>query len=270
MLALNVDGGQRLAKRISILKILLLDIETSPNVGHIWGLWNQNIGLNQLMESGRTICWAAKWLGKGEEMHFQSEHHTSYKQMVKEIHALVGEADIVVHYNGTKFDMPTLNKEFLACGLGPPAPYRQIDLLVTAKKKFRFPSNKLQYVADYLNVGSKVKHEGHTLWVKCMAGDNEAWDMMKEYNIEDVHLLERVYDELLPWLHNAPGLSVYDSDRLTAPACPKCNGPVTKQGFAFTTLSKFQQFKCKDCGSWSRGRKNLAERDNLLVQVAGC
>jgi DNA polymerase elongation subunit (family B) len=265
-----VDGGQRLAKRISILKILLLDIETSPNIGHIWGLWNQNIGLNQLMESSHTICWAAKWLGEGEPIHFQSEHHSDFSTMIHEIHALVDEADVVIHYNGTRFDMPTLNKEFLSLGMAPPAPYRQIDLLPTAKKKFRFPSNKLQYVADFMGLGSKVKHEGHTLWVKCMAGDPVAWENMKEYNIEDVHLLERVYNGLLPWLHNAPSLSVY-ADVQENPMCPRCNGAVSRSGFAHTALSKFQRYQCKECGGWSRGRKNVLDSTgHLLSNVAGC
>jgi len=33
------------------MQILLLDIETAPNTAHVWGLWNQNVSLNQLMES---------------------------------------------------------------------------------------------------------------------------------------------------------------------------------------------------------------------------
>jgi hypothetical protein len=153
--------------------------------------------------------------------------------------------------------------------MAPPAPYRQIDLLMTAKKKFRFPSNKLQYVAEFLGVGSKVKHEGHTLWVKCMAGDPVAWNMMKEYNIEDVHLLERVYDKLIPWLHNAPSLAVY-VEGSTDYCCPRCNGKVQKRGFAYTALSKFQRYQCTSCGGWSKGRLNLLERDHLLTNIAGC
>ena len=44
-------------------KILLLDIEMAPNVAHVWGIWDQNIGLNQLRESSYVMCYAAKWLG---------------------------------------------------------------------------------------------------------------------------------------------------------------------------------------------------------------
>ena len=44
--------------------------------------------------------------------------------MIKGIHKLLDECDAVIHYNGSKFDIPTLNKEFLLHGLHPPAPYK--------------------------------------------------------------------------------------------------------------------------------------------------
>ncbi|MCI0528756.1 MAG: hypothetical protein L0Y56_15060, partial [Nitrospira sp.] len=53
------------------VRILLLDIETAPNVAHVWGLWNQHVRINQLMASGYVMCWAAKWLGE-EHIHFSS------------------------------------------------------------------------------------------------------------------------------------------------------------------------------------------------------
>ena len=84
--------------------------------------------------------------------------------MLEGIHSLLDEADAVCHYNGTKFDMPTLNKEFLVHRMTPPPPMKQIDLLRVVKSQFRFPSNKLDYVAQRLGLGKKKDHEGHTLW----------------------------------------------------------------------------------------------------------
>jgi hypothetical protein len=67
------------------------------------------------------------------------------------------------------------------------------------KANFLFPSNKLDYVAQKLDVGAKVKHSGFKLWIRCMAGDKKAWKEMKEYQIQDVNLLVDLYHELLPW-----------------------------------------------------------------------
>jgi len=50
------------------VKTLVIDIETAPNVGHVWGLWQQNIGLPQLLESGYVMCFAAKWVGQDRVM----------------------------------------------------------------------------------------------------------------------------------------------------------------------------------------------------------
>ena len=50
------------------MKILLLDIESSPNTAHVWGLWQQNVGIKQIMESSYVLCWAAKWLDDKEIM----------------------------------------------------------------------------------------------------------------------------------------------------------------------------------------------------------
>jgi len=235
------------------VKILLLDIETAPNTAHVWGLWQQNIGLSALKESSYVMCWAAKWLGE-KEVFFDSVHQTKPKKMLATIHKLISEADAVVHYNGTKFDMPTLNKEFLLHDMKPPAPYKQIDLLRTVRNQFRFPSNKLDYVAQRLGLGKKHEHEGHGLWVRCMANEPAAWKIMETYNKQDVTLLESVYHRLLPWIKNHPNRNVYDEQEENV--CPNCGGhKLHKRGTARTISGSYQRYQCQDCGTWSRGTK---------------
>ncbi len=238
------------------MRILLLDIETAPNLAHVWGLWQQNIGLPQIIKSGYTLCWSAKWYGE-EEVYFNSIYHGSTKKMLKQIHTMLNEADAVVHYNGTKFDIPTLNREFILYGLPPPSPYKQIDLLRTARSQFRFASNKLDYVANFLGLGTKTKHRGHELWTQCMAGDQEAWEEMEEYNINDVILLEAVYDVLKPWIKNHPNQNLYSNGDHV---CPNCGGHhLQKRGTSYTISGRYQRYQCKDCGTWSRNVKKIAE-----------
>jgi predicted PolB exonuclease-like 3'-5' exonuclease len=235
------------------MKILLLDIESSPNVAHVWGLWQQNVGINQLMESSYVLCWAAKWLGE-DEIIFDSVHQSKPKKMLKGIYDLLNAADAVIHYNGTKFDIPTLNKEFLLHNYVPPSPYKQIDLLRVARSQFRFPSNKLDYVAQRLGLGKKQEHEGHDLWVKCMNGDKDAWKRMETYNIQDVVLLESLYCRLLPWIKNHPNSNLFAD----SPVCPTCAGTqLQKRGSAVSSTGTYQRYQCKDCGSWSQGTKSI-------------
>ena len=235
------------------MKILFLDIETAPNKAYVWGFFDQNISASQVEASSYVLCWAAKWLGNSE-MHFASVQKDHAKKMLAGMHRLLDEADVVVHYNGLKFDIPTLNKEFIKNGYMPPSPYKQLDLLMVARRAFRFESNKLNYVASALKIGSKVKHEGFELWVKCMAGDEKAWAKMERYNRGDVTLLEKLYRRLRPWIVRHPNLGAH-KDGI---ACPKCGGEkVQRRGEQVAQTKTYLRYHCQTCSAWFRGNKAL-------------
>jgi uncharacterized protein YprB with RNaseH-like and TPR domain len=180
------------------MKILLLDIETTPMQVYAWGLWDQNISIDQIIKSTEMLCFGARWLD-GKKVIFKSVHHDGKKEMLKELHKLMDEADLLVGWNSAAFDHKHINREFLENKMSPPSPTKDLDLMSITKANFLFPSNKLDYVAQKLDVGAKVKHSGFKLWIRCMAGDKKAWKEMKEYQIQDVNLLVDLYHELLPW-----------------------------------------------------------------------
>ncbi|KKL77716.1 hypothetical protein LCGC14_2032160, partial [marine sediment metagenome] len=128
----------------------------------------------------------------------------SDKDFISLIYDMVDTADAIVHYNGKSFDMKHLNREFLLAKLDPPSPYKNIDLLSTMRQNFKFASNKLEWTSIQLGYEGKVQNRGMQLWLDCMAGDTSAWREMKKYNIQDVRLLEDMYDALLPWIKNHP------------------------------------------------------------------
>jgi len=181
------------------MKILLLDIETTPLKVYTWGLWDQNIGINQIIEHTEMMCFGAKWLGK-KQVTFKSSHHHGKQEMLEALHEMMNEADILVGWNSAAFDHKHIRREFLEAGLAPPSETKDLDLMSVVKANFLFPSNKLDYVAQKLGVGAKVKHSGFQLWIDCMAGDDKAWREMKKYQIQDVELLDNLYNVLLPWL----------------------------------------------------------------------
>jgi uncharacterized protein YprB with RNaseH-like and TPR domain len=188
------------------LKILLLDIETTPLQVYTWGLWDQNIGINQIIKSTEMLCFGAKWLGQ-KSVTFKSVHHDGKKNMLEELYKLMDEADALVGWNSAAFDHKHINREFLENGMVPPAPTKDLDLMTIVKANFQFPSNKLDYVAQKLGVGAKVKHSGFDLWINCMNGDDKAWKEMKKYQIQDVQLLDSLYDILLPWFPGSGSVS---------------------------------------------------------------
>src|SRR6056297_2027665 len=162
------------------MKILFIDIETTPMTSYTWGLWQQNVSLSQIIDSTEMMCFGARWYGE-KKVHFKSSHHHGKKEMLESVHSLLDEADVVVGWNSASFDTKHLKRELLEAGMKPPSPFKDMDLMRTVKSEFRFPSNKLDYVAQKLGVGAKVQHSGFELWVKCMADDKKAWAEMKKY-----------------------------------------------------------------------------------------
>lgn len=245
------------------MNLLSLDIETAPNIAYVWGLFNEHIPISRLKESAYVLSWAAKWYGS-DEVYFSSIQEKSPKRMLKQIHELLDKADAVLHYNGKRFDIPVLNREFIRHGYRPPAPYKQIDLLQVARNKFKFSSNKLRYVAEFLGVEHKIEPTGFKLWVDCMNRDPVAWKEMKAYNIQDVKVLEQVYEKMLPWINKHPNRGIYTDE----PVCTNCGSHhYQRRGFAYTALNKYARFKCNDCGSWFRSN-SIKSDNNKLVGIS--
>ena len=229
------------------MKILAIDIETSPNLADVWSLWNQNVSLSQLRESQRMLCFAAQFEGDRKPV-FYSEWSHGAESMAYAAHEMLSKADAVLHYNGARFDVPHLNREMLNVGLQPPAPYKQIDLYKEVKAAFSFPSYKLAYVAKALGVGEKIEHEGHELWVKVLAGDRAARRTMRTYNCRDVELLFPLYYKLRPWIAGPNHGALEGRD-----VCPTCGSEdLRREGYALTLTGKYQRYQCRKCGGWSR------------------
>lgn len=229
-------------------KILLLDIETKPTLAYVWRLFDQNVGINQIVEPGGTICIGAKWVGSKEKFFF-SEWGLGWEGMVKGIYELVSEADAIVTYNGDKFDMPKLRGDFLHAGLRPPPPHTSIDVYKTVRG-LGLVSGKLDFVGPYLKLGQKIKHEGFSLWTKTMDGDPKAQARMERYCLQDVVLLEKVYKKLRPYIKTHPHLGSKPH------ACGACGSQHQQsRGTRRTKHYAVQRLQCVDCGSWGEGTR---------------
>lgn len=241
------------------MKILALDIETAPATVYAWGLFDQNIGLNQIVSPVRTLCFAAKYLGE-KKVHFHSEWDDGHDEMVARAHELLSETDVVMHWNGDRFDIPHLNREFIEAGMAPPTPFKNIDLMKVVRKEFKFMSNKLDNVTQRLGLEGKIKHEGFEMWTKVMDGDPAAQRKMKKYNIRDVTELEGLYEILRPWIRNHPSLPLHSPGEQSG--CPTCGSKnATRRGYAYTQVSRFVQYQCQDCKRYYRSSKGDARVD---------
>lgn len=249
----------------SKLKMLYLDIETTPHEGTFWNLFPKYIPIGQLKRPSEVLCWAAKWEGS-KEVIFRAWDHPD---MVEDMWELLDEADCVCHYNGKSFDMKHLNREFAAAGLPPPSHYHQVDLLQTVRQNFKLASNKLDFVVQYFGLGGKVKHAGIELWYGCMEGNARDWKMMERYNRMDVKLLPKLYKFLLPWIKNHPNMGLW-IDNPTKPVCPTCGSmSVQEKGTQYNTKSaSYKRYKCNGCQAPLRSRLQAKQSSpNVLVRT---
>lgn len=236
-------------------RTVTLDIETSPNLADVWGLWNVNVGLSQLRATSEVMGVGYKWLGE-PKVYFPSDYHTGHEAMLKEIWGVLDEADCVITYNGDSFDLKHLRRAFLLADMNPPSPVKSIDLLKIVRKNFRFSSNKLDHVAQQLGIGKKVSHSGHELWTKCMAGDERAWQKMRIYCMGDVRLTEKLYTKVEPWASSLPHQGLFSpNDEL---ACPRCGSTrLQRRGQKAVQFQVYPQYQCQKCKGWLRGTEIL-------------
>jgi len=259
-------------------KILVLDIETRPIVSFTWGLWQQNVGLSQVVQDMGVLCWAAKWLEDDyiyyDALHF---HEKMWKKdpdndikVLESVWKMLDQAEYVLAHN-VSFDVKTLNSRFIQQGMQPPSSYKVIDTLRIAKQNFRFTSNKLAFIGKAITEDCKMDPGGFETWRSiCIDRCTKAFDYMMEYNLQDVYLLEEVYLKLRAWdkkHHNRANST--DLKEVVCNACLSTN--VVKNGYYHTNTQRYNKFKCQDCGHNMRApkadKRDKEQKDNLLRSI---
>jgi hypothetical protein len=242
------------------MKMLLVDIETSPHLSYHFGRWNQNIPYKHTKEESRMTCFAAKWYDR-KTVTFKSLWGNGRKDMLDELWMMMDEADVIIGYNSKKFDVKRINSEFIREGYEQPSPFQQIDLLVQVRKHFAFSSNKLDDVLTELGLKNKQSNSGMPLWIGVQNGVKSDQRDMKMYNIQDVAVTEDLYALIRGWISPHPNMGLYADDTDSEhPICPTCGSTqMHKHKKRPTRVGLFQQWHCQDCGAYHKGRKNLKE-----------
>ena len=255
-------------------KILVADIETLPIGANVWGLFDQNVGLNQINEDWAMLSFSAKYYGS-RKVHYADTRNAvggirDDKDIVAQLIALLDDCDVVVGQNVKKFDLRKLRARAVIHGLKPFREPRVIDTMLMAKSIGAFTSNKLEYLSSVLTNAPKSKHNkypGFELWAGIMRNEDGAWEEMKKYNIQDIRATEKLYLALRPWARGLPNLAqFYDDDERRCPRCGSTN--IHEHGTVHSNVSEYVQYLCSDCGGYSRGRFTINSKTKRKALLA--
>ena len=227
---------------------LYFDIETSPNIGLFWQAgYKQKIDYSNIIKERAIICICYKWEDDKEVYSVHWDKKQDDKKLLIEFIKIANQADELVGHNGDNFDLKWIRTRCLFHGIEMFPNYTTIDTLKISRSKFRFNSNRLNYIAQYLGIGQKIKTE-FNLWKDIVLNkDADAMDKMIKYCKKDVILLEKVHKHLNKHVYNKTHYGVaFGQDRGTCPECGSDELVINKRKTTASGLKKIL-YQCKEC-----------------------
>lgn len=238
----------KLSRKGEKIKRLFLDIETTPNTVFTWNTgWKLTIPVENIVEERKIICIGYKWQHEKTVKSLQWDENQSDKAMLEEFVQILESATEVVGHNSDRFDLPWIRTRCIYHGISLTPYLKQVDTLKMARKSFRFNSNKLNYISEFLGLGSKLETD-FGLWRAVLAGDLDALNKMVKYCRHDIHLTEKIYLALESYgiLKTHAGVLSGGEKR----HCPRCASKNTqKRGQRVSAAgTRTPIMHCRDCG----------------------
>lgn len=247
-------------------RILILDVERLPGITEQrwWDrgdLKNRYIHHETVTREPRTTIVCAKWYHEPDVMRFAEWDKGGRGKFLKQVHALMKEADVVVGHNVDNADVPWLVGDFYMPRIGHPhkpkldplPPFKTVDTLKPLRQKFKTgaPFKGLDAVCQILGLPSKTDEYDRDRMERAVAGSEEDRQRLVDYCAGDVVATQWLYDWLRPHLNNHPHVFADGQDKLTS--CNRCGHdtkPIAKRYVA--NVLTYSMRRCVSCKAHSR------------------
>jgi uncharacterized protein YprB with RNaseH-like and TPR domain len=225
------------------MKTLIFDIETAMSLK---------------ADIGWVLCIGWKWLGEktcnviriDETPEFKKDH-TNDKGVLSRFYEVLKQADMVVTWNGKRFDMRFLQGRHLLQHLPPLPNLHHWDGLLVARESFTFTSNRLANIQELVEAKESKSPLTKRTWQQAIIGERKALSYVVEHCRRDVLVTEEVYNRLRSVGTKSPNLSSLVGDDK---ACPRCGKrTLVKQGTRIASAKVHTRYQCSSCGGWSHG-----------------
>lgn len=217
---------------------------------------------------GFILCIGYKWYGEKKvycPTMFPFNHKNFRQQerkLVKLFQKIFESADVIVTYNGTRFDVPWVQAKLIEhrrAGEQYILPNTEhIDLYQHVRKKFPVISRKsLANVSYYFGLSNEKTPVEGRIWMAAQMGSKKALNYIVKHCIKDVLVLEDAYTVMRPLIRRHPRVKGYGP-------CAACGSThIISKGTYVTKIGKLPRRRtlCMDCHHW----EDRLEKDLLVT-----
>jgi hypothetical protein len=258
-------------------RILILDVERVSGITEQpwWDrrdLQKRYIHHETVVREPRTTIVCAKWYDSPDVLRFAEWDKGGRGPFLREVHSLMGMADIIVGHNLDGADVPWLKGDFYFPKIGhkhrpqlpPLPPFKTVDTLKVARQ-FRtgVQFKSLDALCQIIGIPAKTDAYDREAMNRAVAGSVEDRERLTEYCAGDVIATQGLYDALRPHIKNHPALFVDGQSRLdTCRACGHETKPIAKRFVA--DVFSYSMQRCASCG-W-HGRLSIEPERMSMVR----
>ena len=232
-------------------KRLYFDIETSFNLCAVWSVGHKiSVGYESIIKERAIICICYKFEGSDKVYHLTWDKGND-KKMLQKFAEIINTADEVIGHNSDKFDIKWVRTRCIYHGIPMTHDIKSIDTLKAARGKFRFNSNRLDYLGKYLGLGEKMETGGFSLWKDIvLKNSKKAMNTMVAYCKQDVLLLEKIFQKINPYIPVKTNAAVmFERKPLTCPECLGEHTVINKHKISAAGM-RTVVMQCRDCGKY--------------------
>lgn len=241
-------------------RVLILDVERLDGITeqHYWGrgdLKNRYVHYETVKRQPRTTIVCAKWYFDDEVIRLAEWDKGGRKRFLREVHRLMGQADIIVGHNVDNADVPWLLGDMhIEGGLPPLPPFKTVDTLKVLRRQFKSgaPFKSLDAFCQIVGIPAKTdKYDRHAMERAVTDKSVDDRQRLTDYCAGDVLATQGLYDYLRPHIKNHPAMFVDGKDRMTV--CNRCghDTELTAKRYVASVMT-YTMRKCVVCGAYSR------------------
>lgn len=171
------------------------------------GVWDiEATGLNAAF--GHLLCVGVKTIGSKDSTIFRIDDFQGYtrarwddRRLSYAAKKALEQYDVLVSYNGTRYDIPFFNTRLVENGFKPlSSDIKHADLLKTVRARMRLHSNRLDALTKFLGTSSSKTPLTPDVWRRAGAGDRASIDFVVDHNLHDLLTLEESFNKLVSLL----------------------------------------------------------------------